>query len=219
VPISAAPSSRPVTGPRTVQSVLANLVGRPLFWVIAVGVLAGWPFVSGLLRRPPPVPEALGTLPPFSLVEPGGERLDNQALAGRVWLLGFVDTGCISCAERLGGALEKLQYRIRNVGPAVGILEVGVPTPTPVVDLGAEMTRRHANPRQWRTATGPDARRLLAEVGALVLSRGAMLEAGAAVALVDRQGKVRGVEGIEAPEAVDRLVSQLTLLLNFPHAG
>ncbi len=183
-----------------------------------MGVLAGWPFVSGLLRHPPAVPEALGTLPPFSLTEPGGERLDNAALAGRVWLLGFVDMGCISCAERLGGALEKLQYRIRNVGPAVAMLEVAVPAATLVVDVTGEMTRRHANPRQWHTATGPDARRLLAEVGALVLSRGAMLEAGGAVALVDREGRVRGIEGIEAPEAVDRLVSQLTLLLNFPQA-
>jgi hypothetical protein len=189
-------------------------VGRPLFWVVAVGLLAGWPLVSGLLRRPPRVPEVLGTLPPFHLAEPGGLPLDNAGLAGRVWLVGFLDTGCVACAERLGTALERLQYRIRNVGTAAGILEVGVPSANPVVDLASEMSRRHANPRVWRAVGGADAQRLLSEVGALSLNRGPQLEAGGALALVDAQGRVRAVEGIEAPAAVDRLISELTLILN-----
>lgn len=189
-------------------------MGRPLFWVFAIGLLAGWPLVSGLLRRPPRVPDVLGTLPPFSLTDSGGERLDRTALAGRVWLVGFMDTGCVACAERLGSALERMQYRIRNVGPAAGMLEVAVASPNPVVDLASEMTRRHANPRQWRTASGPDARRLLAEVGALSLSRAPQLEAGGALALVDAQGRVRAVEGVEAPESANRLISEMTLVLN-----
>jgi len=189
-------------------------VGRPWFWVLAVGLLAGWPLLSGLLRRPPSVPAVLGTLPPFTLVEPGGARLDRDRLAGRVWLVGFLDTGCVACAERLGTALERLQYRIRNVGAAAGILEVAVPSANPVVDVGAELTRRHANPRQWRTVGGPDARKLLGEVGALSLGRAAQLEAGGALALVDARGRVRAVESVEAPEAFDRLISQLTLVLN-----
>ncbi len=200
--------------PRSVQGTVAFLVGRPLFWVLAVGVLAGAPLLSGLLRQPPSVPPVLGTLPPFSLTESSGTHLDNAALAGRVWLLGFVDTSCIACAGRLGGALERLQYRIRNVGPSVEMLEVAVAAANPAVDVKEDMARRHANPRQWHTASGPDARRLLAEVGALALSRGAMLEAGGAVALVDRSGRVRAIEGVEAPASVDRLVSQLTLILN-----
>jgi hypothetical protein len=193
---------------------VAALVGRPLFWCFAIALLAGWPFVSGLLRRPPPVPGVLGTLPPFELVEPGGAHLDRSALAGRVWLLGFVDTGCVACAERLGGALERVQYRIRNVGPAVGVLEVAVAGLNPVVDLTHEVVRHHANPRQWRAASGPDARRLLAEVGALVPTRGPMLEAGGALVLVDALGRVRAIEGIEAQASMDRLVSELTVLLN-----
>ncbi len=189
-------------------------MGRPLFWVLAVGLLAGWPLVSGLLRRPPAVPEVLGTLPPFDLTESGGARLDRAGLAGRVWLVGFVDTGCVACAERLGSALERLQYRIRNVGPAAGILEVAVASANPVVDLPSELTRRHANPRQWRAVSGADAGRLLAEVGALSLRRAPLLEAGGALALVDGQGRVRAVEGIDAPASVDRLVSEMTLILN-----
>lgn len=189
-------------------------MGRPLFWIVFVGVLAGWPLVSGLLRRPPPVPLILGALPPFSLVEPGGEHLDRAGLEGRVWLIGFLDTGCTACAERLGSALERVQYRMRNVGSAVGILEVAIPSVNPVVDVDGEKSRHHANPRQWRTASGPDARRLLAEVGALSLSHAHQLEAGGALALVDGQGRVRAVEGIEAADALNRLVSATTLILN-----
>lgn len=181
-----------------------------------MGVLAGVPLVSGLLRRSPPVPEVLGSLPPFELTEPNGAHLDRSALEGRAWVLAFVETGCVACAERVGGTLEVLQYRLRNAGPAVGMLEVAVTAPNSVVDLSSDQLRRHANPRQWHIATGPDSRRLLAEVGALAPLRGPMLEAGAAFALVDGQGRVRAIEGVEAPGALDRLVSKLTLILNTP---
>jgi hypothetical protein len=182
--------------------------------VLVVGLLAGWPFVSGLLRRPPPLPEVLGALPPFTLVEPSGQKLDLEALAGRVWLVAFVDTGCVECAERLGGALERLQYRLRNVGSAAGILEVAVAAANPVLDPAGELSRHHANPRQWRVGTGPDARRLLGEVGALSLSRAPSLEAGGAVALVDAQGRLRAVEGVDTPASQDRLISKVSVLLN-----
>lgn len=133
-----------------------------------------------------------------------------------MWLVGFLDTGCSACSERLGPALERLQYRIRNVGTAAGILEVAVPAAYPVLDAAGELVRWHANPRLWRVASGPDARRLLGEIGALSLTRASMLEQGGAVALVDAQGRVRAVEGVEAQEALDRLVSKLTLILNIP---
>jgi len=194
---------------------VARLVGRPLFWAVLVAVLAGVPLASGLLRRPPQPPPVLGTLPPFQLAAPDGERIDRGTLAGRVWVVGFVDTGCVACAERLTAALERLQYRLRNVGPAAGLLSVTVEGRAPLVDLGHEAARHHANPRQWRVAGGPGASSLLAAVGGLQPARAAMLDSGAAVALVDGQGRVRSVESLERPEGVDRLVAQLNLLLNF----
>jgi hypothetical protein len=148
------------------------------------------------------------------LVQPDGVRLTRETLAGRVWLLGFVDTTCVACSERLGSALERLQYRIRNVGPGVGILEVGLPAEQPAVDLATDTLRRHANPRLWRTASGPEARRLLGEVGAVAPWRAPMLEAGRALVLVDAHGRVRAIESIEVADSVDRLVSKLTLVLN-----
>jgi hypothetical protein len=159
---------------------------------------------------PPPV---LGALPAFVLQGSGGEPLDNAALAGRLWLVGFLDTGCVPCEARLGNALERLQYRLRNVGPAVGMLEVGVRTSSPVILLEDELSRRHANPRQWRIAGGQGASSLLAQVGSLVPNGAPMLEAGEAMVLVDAEGRVRAVEGVDAEAKVDHLLSQLTLLL------
>jgi hypothetical protein len=128
--------------------------------------------------------------------------------------VGFVDTGCLDCAERLGSALERLQYRLRNVGSAAGILEVAVPTAAPVLDPASELTLHHANPRQWRMGAGPDARRLLGELGALSLGHASSLEAGGAVVLVDGQGRVRAVENVETPDAQNQLISAVTVLLN-----
>jgi hypothetical protein len=189
-------------------------VASPWFWACAVGLLAGWPLVAGLLRRPAAPPPILGPLPTFTLEGSSAERVDNAALAGRVWLVGFLDAGCTACGVRLGHALERLQYRLRNVGPAVGMLEVGLSAATPIGFLEQERSRRHANPRQWQIATGPDATRLLAGVGALAANRAPILEAGSALVLVDAQGRVRAVQSVEAEAEVDQLLSQLTMLLN-----
>lgn len=193
---------------------MAALVGRPLFWVLAIAVLATWPLVSGLLRRPPDIPAVLGTLPPFELVDAKGEHFTPATLKGRAWLMGFVDAGCIACAERLGAALEVAQYRIRNAAPDVGLLEVEVPALTPVVDVSQDMARHHANPRQWHVLSGRDARRLLAETGVLAPTQAPKLEAGAALALVDADGRLRAVEAVEAPQGMNRLISKLTVILN-----
>jgi hypothetical protein len=193
---------------------VARLVGRPLFWVVLVSALAAGPLASGLLRRPAPPPPVLGRLPPFELTAPGGERIDREALADRVWLVGFVDLGCVPCAERLTSTLERLQYRMRNVGTAVGLLSVAVQGRAPSVDLAVEAARHHASPRLWRVAGGPGAARLLAAVEGMRPARAEMLGAGAAVALVDGQGRVRTVEGTERTGEVDHLVSQVNLLLN-----
>ena len=179
-----------------------------------MGLLAGVPLVSGLLRRPPPPPPVLATLPPFTLSAPSGEPIDREALAGRAWVVGFVDLGCVACAERLTGALERLQYRLRNVGPTAGLLAVGVGGASPAVDLALEAARHHANPRQWRVALGPGAAGLLAAVRSAVPARAAMLDSAGAVVLVDGAGRVRAVEAIETREGADRLMAQMTLLLN-----
>jgi cytochrome oxidase Cu insertion factor (SCO1/SenC/PrrC family) len=194
--------------------VVAALVGRPAFWAVAVAMLGGWPLISGLLRRPPPPPPVLGALPGFELTDPAGERVDLGALAGRVWVVGFVDRGCVACAQRVAGAMERLQYRARNVGSAVGLLSVAVDSPNPVSDVAVEAARHHANPRQWRVAGGRDARPLLLAVAELAPQRAAMLNTGSALALVDAQGRLRAVEGVEPPASLDRLVSAMTLILN-----
>ncbi len=179
-----------------------------------MGVLAGWPLASGLLRRPLPPPAILGTLPDFALTAPNGARLDNASLAGRVWLVGFVDAGCAACVEGLSGALEHLQHRLRNAGPAVGMLQVLLEGREPVFSLEQELARRHANPRLWWTAQGPKAARLLLDVEALAPRQADGLGAGRALLLVDGRGRIRAVEAIETEEGVNRLLSQLTLLLN-----
>jgi hypothetical protein len=193
---------------------VAGLVGRPVFWVVAVLLLGGWPLVSGLLRRPPPPPPVLGTLPGFELVGSGGERVDRSALAQRVWVIGFADTSCVSCAERLGTALERLQYRSRNVGTAVGLLTVAVGSGLAVVDIAQEALRHHANPRQWRSASGPDAPMLMSALAAMVPERSAMLKTGGALVLVDGEGRIRGVDSVDTQVSMDRLVSDMTVLLN-----
>jgi hypothetical protein len=153
-------------------------------------------------------------MPSFSLEGPAGERTDDAALAGRVWLLGFLDARCAACGARLGNALEGLQYRLRNVGPSVGLLVVGTSAGTPLVALEEQRLEHHANPHRWRIAAGTGGAQFLGGLAVLAAQSPSQLESGRALALVDAQGRLRAVGGVEDKAEVDQLLSQLTLLLN-----
>ena len=62
----------------------------------------------------PEKPPLLGAVPPFALTNENGFTIDNDRLAGRVWVASFIFTRCPAICPRLTVAFAKLQETFKS---------------------------------------------------------------------------------------------------------
>ncbi len=157
---------------------LGSLVGSPWFWVAAIGLLFGAPFLRGLLaERPPAPPPVLGTFPPFALGDDRGERLSTATLGRHAFIANLLCTGCGAEGSLAAETLRKLQHRSRNLGDALWLLSF-----SPDADAGALAAIRREH---------PSSERLFLLAGAPASVR-ALFPAGKGLVLVDGRLRIRG---------------------------
>jgi len=97
----------------------------------------------------------LGTVPPFTLTERGGDAVRAEDLAGHVWIADFVFTRCPDFCPALTGRFARLQHQLAVATDGVRLVSFSVdPThDTPEV-LRGYAARAGAEPG-WLFVTGP----------------------------------------------------------------
>lgn len=148
-------SLRPVSAPARAQRWLADLVGRPRFWVALLGLIFVLPLVRTMRTRlPPPLP-VLGLVPDFQLTDERGAPFGSAELRGRVWVADFIFTRCPTVCPLLTGKMRELQHRTRNLGGAFHLVSFSV---DPDYDTPARLFEyaraQRASPRAWSFLTG-----------------------------------------------------------------
>ncbi|HTN52557.1 MAG TPA: SCO family protein [Anaeromyxobacter sp.] len=205
------------------QRIAAAAVGRPLFWIALVAVLAAWP-VAWALRVPvPPPAPVLGAVPRFELTDQDGRPFGSGDLAGRVWVASFVFTRCTTACPAITRQMARIQDRARNLEPALHLVSFSV---DPAFDsperLAAYARAARASPRMWTFLTGPAEAVRAAVVQGLRVSMGSGagpggepdLSHGTHLVLVDGGGRIRGYYDSGAPGVVDQVVRDAALLIN-----
>ena len=133
------------------------LVARPLFWVGAIALLAGWPAVWAVRAPLPPPPPVLATLPAFSLTSQDGASFGSRELEGKVWVASFVFTRCTTVCPAVTATMARIQDRTRNLEPAFHLVSFSVDPAFDTPARLAEYARAHrASPRLWTFLTGPE---------------------------------------------------------------
>jgi protein SCO1/2 len=202
---------------------LSRLVGRPLFWVVLVALVAGVPLARTLqLRLPPPLP-VLGTLPPYSFVNQHGQPFGSKDLQGKVWIANFIFTRCPTVCPVFTARMAGIQHRVRNLGDAIHLVSFSVDPEydTPPVLL-AYAQRHKASPRMWTFLTGDPESIKQTVVDGLKVAMGREGPAddlmsifhGNHFVLVDAQGRIRGYYLSNDDQAVENLVRDAGLLVN-----
>jgi cytochrome oxidase Cu insertion factor (SCO1/SenC/PrrC family) len=183
---------------------LAQLVGRPWFWALAVGLLFGLPLVRALRSPPPRFPPLLGPFPAFVLTRPDGTLMRAADLEGKVWVAGaFAVDGDTPATT----AMHDLERRMRKLGEGFQLvsftLDAARDTPARLGEYGRA---HHTNPRRWSLLGGaPDAlARALAPLG----------KSPSTLVLVDSHGRMRGTYAVDAAGTIDQLVFDAALLVN-----
>jgi protein SCO1 len=224
----ATPSVTTPGWPGRFGALVTRLVGRPSFWALLTATLFAWPVAWSLSVRLPPPPPLLAAVPPFRLVDQGGQPFGSADLAGRVWVASFVFTRCQTTCPALTRVVTRVQDRTRALEPAFHLVTFSVDPDYDTPGRLADYARTaHASPRMWTFLTGPsDEVRATVERGLRVGFGGASDGAsppgslhGTSLVLVDGRGRVRGYYDPEAPDVVERLVRDVGLLVNREGGG
>ena len=219
--LSAAARPFPARAAARLDAVVRAAVGRPLFWLVLVATVAGWPAFWAIRTRMPDPPPVLGTLPAFRLTDQAGRPFGSDDLAGRVWVASFIFTRCPTACPAITRQMARVQGRTRNLEPALHLVsfsvDPGFDTPE---RLAAYAGAHRASPRMWTFLTGPaEAVRETVERG-LRVSMGdasddpADVSHGTHLVLVDGAARIRGYYDPAAPDTLDRLVRDAALLVN-----
>ena len=94
VSASTSTSTAPSPVPLAVGGKLSRLIGRPAFWVVLLAALFSLPVARVMLRRLPPPPPVLSTIPAFAMTDQQGQPFGTQELLGKVWVADFIFTSC-----------------------------------------------------------------------------------------------------------------------------
>jgi cytochrome oxidase Cu insertion factor (SCO1/SenC/PrrC family) len=182
----------------------ATLAGRPRNWLLLMAVLGGVPLFSGLTRGPPPPVPLTPLRPAFSLLDEHAKPFTQAGLPGHVWVVAFVDPGCVGCGERVHDAVTVLEHRTRNLWPMFGLLTVA---------LGPVLPAPAAVPQAGRLLTGADAGPLASSLALGDAQETQRLTQGRRLAVLDAHGRLRARYDNDSA-GLDRLLHDVSLLAN-----
>ena len=211
----------PATHGSRFQAALAALVGKRWFWVVAVAIPFSWPIYFSLTHRPPaPVP-TLGTLAAFSVKDQQGHVFGKAEVERRAWVmdLAALDDPAVEGSVK---ALEKVQYRARNLGQTFGIVTWVIDGAGDVDRVAAFVKKRPISPRMWSFVPATPVEVVGSFNEALSRSIGGPLSdtdkkkltSGETLFLVDSASRLRGIYSASDEESVDRLLHDAGLLIN-----
>jgi protein SCO1 len=160
-------------------------------------------------------------LPEWRFINQNGDTLSSKNLAGKVRVSDFFFTTCPTICPRMSGQMLRIQERYKG-DERIRLLSFSIDAQHDTAEvLKSYAEKLGADTRQWHFLTGEP--ELIFE---LASAHGSFAEADAnapggfahsgALILSDRQNRVRGLYDGTNPKDVDRLISDLEMLLKEP---
>lgn len=195
--------------------------------LLAVGVLGGWLVLRGGDAEELPI---YWQVPDFTLVDQRADTLRASDLEGTIWVTSFIFTNCSGVCPlittRMAGLRDFLLSR-GLLGGKVRLVSISVDPARDTPEVLREFAARYGGspPSDWAFLTGspPEAVRTMIQEGFKVT---ASLEGATAdtmanyqvnhtprLMLVDGRGRVRGTYDATEPAAMERLRTDLQILL------
>lgn len=137
------------------QSAVASLVGRPLFWLVLVLLGVALPVarsVRVILPRPLPV---IATVPDFRFTDQNNQPFGSEQLRGRVWVANAIFTRCPSICTESTRRMGEVQHRGRGLGEHFHLVSFSVDPEYDSPDKLLAYAKSHrVSPRMWSLLTG-----------------------------------------------------------------
>ncbi len=153
--VDAEPRPRPLPRPQPGGGPVGRMIARPLFWVVTLTVLFVVPLGRSFLRRLPPAPPVLATLPAFQMTDQLGHPFGTADLIGKVWIADFIFTNCQTMCPVLTQKMAEIGHRGRHLGPDFHLVSFSVdPERDTPQRLAAYAAVHGADAHKWTFLTG-----------------------------------------------------------------
>ena len=221
-PVHAAGPARPLASKAATNSSISRLVARPAFWIVLLSLLFALPVVRTALRRLPPPPPVLSTLPAFTMTDQLGQPFGTKDLEGKVWVADFIFTSCPTACPLLTRRMAEVASRAKRLGPEFRLVSFTVDperdTPARLAEYAASYK---VDPHKWSFLTGPlgDVERAITDGFKIGVDRHKTADGfweivhGEHLVLVDRHLHVRGYFDASNP-GIDQLLAALGRVVN-----
>lgn len=156
----------------------------------------------------------IATLPDFSLTSDKGTTIDNNALAGKVWIADFIFTSCSGPCPVMTRSMAAVAKKL-ELHPEVNFVSISVDPETDTPEVLARYGEKFgANPERWHFLTGTvDAIQQLAVKGFMIGSVDDPVIHSTKFCLVDQKGQIRGYfTGTDEAETDQLIAAALRLL-------
>jgi protein SCO1/2 len=217
--VNASPPEHP-NGTNVVPKILKNT-----FIIVTVGLLLfGAGVAVSISQTPAPQqPDRLGTVANWDFIDQDGKAIGSKTLAGRVYVVNFFFTTCVSICPRLMAAMRSLYDRFDANGVPVHLVSITVdPDNDTRAILDRYAQRMQLNRSRWSLATASyDAVRSLV-VNGLTSHMGdrrasgdrtSDIGHGSRLILVDANGEIRG-HFESTPTGIDAIYDAAQAVLN-----
>jgi protein SCO1 len=195
-----------------------RIVGKPIFWVLLVGTIAGLSVVRAMATKLPPKLPVMGKLSDFEFTDQDAQPFGAKQLKGRVWVANFIFTRCPTICPLQTEKMGQVQHRGRNLGDAFHIVSFDVDPEYDTPEKLKEYAGKHrVSPRLWSFVTAPYEQLQKTVVHDLKISMGKdenqNVFHGTHVVLVDPQMQIRGYYDVAADDGIDKLMRDISLLV------
>ena len=206
---------------------VGRVLARPLFWVVTLIVLFGLPLGRTLMRRLPPPPPVLASLPLFSMTDQLGQPFGSRELGGKVWVADFIFTSCQTMCPVLTQKMAEIARRARHLGPDFHLVSFSVdPERDTPERLATYAARYGVDPHKWAFLTGTleSVQRAVVDGFKIGVDRRKTADDfweivhGEHLVVVDRQLRIRGYFDA-SPDGLDRLMDAVGRVVNEPSTG
>jgi protein SCO1/2 len=156
--------------------------------------------------------------PPFSLIDQNAQQVSDQSLHGHVWIADFIFTNCAGPCPKMSALMADFQEKITHPQVKLVSFTVDPLRDTPEV-LKAYGQQFGADETRWIFLTGTEQQMQQVASGmkmAAEKGQDNQITHSTYFILVDQQGQVRGLYGLNDPTTPDRLTTDAVKLAGEP---
>lgn len=208
---------------------MRRFFSNPYFWGVFVLIAFTIPFIRTYQKQASmePLP-ILGQIEHFELTNQAGALVSWEEFYGKVVVTNFIFTSCPEICPMMSTQMQRIQLRLNYVRDYVRLVSITVDPANDTPEVLAQYAQRfNANFKVWTFLTGPydSIKKVVTESYRMAMDNGDPnqnffdIVHGEQFVISDHRGRIRSYRPAKTKDDVERIIKDITVLINAPVAN